>query len=170
MKTCKRMIALMLVVVMMMAMLAVPASAATILTVNWKGEISTFPARNRDTDTDDADGYVEMLQRFLRTYSHTSKAMIDVGGVDGSFGPGTEKVVIAFQVYKNLSADGRVGPMTWSKISTCLTQSDAYINCLSPASSLDRRVILLRQNNSTVYMHTYDNFNNDITPSFHSVS
>ena len=151
MKTCKRMIALMLVVVMM-AMLAVPASAATIMTVNWQREISLFPARNRDTDTDAADGYVEMLQRFLRTYSHTSKAMIDAGGVDGSFGPGTERVVIAFQVNNSLSADGRVGPMTWTKISTCLTQNSININCVNTANGLSPKVIQMNQNGSTVYM------------------
>lgn len=169
MKTCKRMIALVLVVVMM-AMLAVPASAATIMTVNWQREISLFPARNRDTDTDAADGYVEMLQRFLYTYTYTHELMAAAGGVDGSYGVGTKAAVEEFQRRKNLSVDGRVGPMTWSKISTCLTQSNAYINCSNPEEGLGPKVILLSQNGSTVYMYTYANNGRPIATAFHSIT
>lgn len=37
-------------------------------------------------------------------------------GVDGSFGPGLQKAVIAFQQKCNLGADGVVGPGTWAAL------------------------------------------------------
>lgn len=36
--------------------------------------------------------------------------------IDGDFGAGTEVAVRSFQTSKNLSADGQVGPSTWSKL------------------------------------------------------
>jgi predicted chitinase len=36
--------------------------------------------------------------------------------VDGNFGPGTAKSVIAFQKKKNLGSDGIVGPKTWAAL------------------------------------------------------
>lgn len=37
-------------------------------------------------------------------------------GVDGNFGPGTAKAVIAFQQKNNLGGDGVVGPNTWAAL------------------------------------------------------
>lgn len=37
-------------------------------------------------------------------------------GVDGNFGPGTAKAVIAFQQQNNLGSDGVVGPKTWAAL------------------------------------------------------
>ena len=36
--------------------------------------------------------------------------------VDGDFGPGTAKVVVAFQQSRNLGSDGKVGPNTWAAL------------------------------------------------------
>jgi predicted chitinase len=36
--------------------------------------------------------------------------------VDGNFGPGTAKAVVAFQQKNSLGADGAVGPKTWAKL------------------------------------------------------
>jgi predicted chitinase len=37
-------------------------------------------------------------------------------GIDGNFGPGTAKAVIAFQQKNNLGSDGAVGPNTWKAL------------------------------------------------------
>ena len=45
--------------------------------------------------------------------------LLDLGytlGVDGDFGPGTAKAVVAFQQKNNLGSDGVVGPGTWAAL------------------------------------------------------
>jgi peptidoglycan hydrolase-like protein with peptidoglycan-binding domain len=49
---------------------------------------------------------VTALQRALRTAGYNLAAL------DGVFGPGTERAVIAFQKSKGLPPDGIVGPAT----------------------------------------------------------
>lgn len=53
--------------------------------------------------------HVETVQSQLKARGWTIS-------VDGSFGPGTEKVVRTFQQNKGLKADGVVGPVTWAAI------------------------------------------------------
>jgi peptidoglycan hydrolase-like protein with peptidoglycan-binding domain len=49
--------------------------------------------------------------------THVKKIQRKVGaGVDGKFGPETERKVKAWQKKNKLAADGVVGPLTWSKM------------------------------------------------------
>lgn len=51
--------------------------------------------------------------------SQLQKLLTDLGyptEVDGVFGKNTKKAVIAFQVDKGLTSDGKVGPYTWGKL------------------------------------------------------
>jgi len=43
------------------------------------------------------------------------------GKVDGSLGPKTKKAIEEFQAQNGLSADGKVGPKTWAKLSAHLS-------------------------------------------------
>lgn len=52
---------------------------------------------------------VQAMQQRLSDLGHSL-------GVDGNFGPGTSKAVIAFQQDNNLGNDGVVGPNTWAAL------------------------------------------------------
>ncbi len=45
-----------------------------------------------------------------------AELIVESGGADGSFGPGTLKALKAFQSANGLEADGKCGPMTWAKL------------------------------------------------------
>lgn len=60
---------------------------------------------------------VRYLQFVLKTNGYS------VGSVDGQFGTTTENAVKAFQQANNLTADGIVGPKTWSAINNLSPQS-----------------------------------------------
>lgn len=55
---------------------------------------------------------VKALQHLLMAYGFNCGGY----GADGSFGPGTEKAVKAYQKAKGLDADGVCGPKTWAKL------------------------------------------------------
>ena len=55
---------------------------------------------------------VKTLQRLLNALG----CSVGSSGVDGSFGPATEKAVIAFQKKEGLSQDAIVGPATWNAL------------------------------------------------------
>lgn len=55
---------------------------------------------------------VKTLQALLYGYGYN----IGGSGVDGSFGPLTDKAVRAYQKAKGLTVDGSVGPKTWAKL------------------------------------------------------
>lgn len=53
--------------------------------------------------------------RFLQSYLNGVSGIPDQT-VDGKFGPTTQKAVIAFQTQQGLTADGKVGSITWSRL------------------------------------------------------
>lgn len=55
---------------------------------------------------------VEALQALLTGYGYSCGS----SGVDGSFGPATDKAVRAYQADHGLEVDGSVGPKTWDKL------------------------------------------------------
>ena len=66
-------------------------------------------------------GYVRAIQRFLTCYSSTCRTLITAaGGIDGSFGSGTQDAVEAFQSCENLSATGQVNSNTWTVVDSLL--------------------------------------------------
>lgn len=169
MKRTKRLLAIFLSVIMVASIMIIPASAATIPTVNWAGAIAGFPELyNGSTQS----GHIKFLQRFLMMYNDTTRdEIINAGGVDGGFGNGTTNAVIEFQSDNNLSlVDGRPGPQTWSKITIYLTQSGVYLYTGSNTEYSGEKIVYFTQSGPTVFMYTYDSYGGRITPYFHSIT
>lgn len=65
----------------------------------------------------DTGAQVKALQALLIGYGgEPAKLVRDAGGVDGSFGPGTEKAVLAYKKTRGLTGGSDVGPTTWSHL------------------------------------------------------
>ena len=60
----------------------------------------------------DKGSQIKALQALLIGYG----CSVGSSGVDGSFGPATDKAVRAYQKDKGLTVDGSVGPKTWAKL------------------------------------------------------
>lgn len=176
MKYVKRNLALALTVIMIVSVMAVPASAATISTINWDTQFSSFPQLYNGSTQ---NGYIKMLQRFLLlypfTYSSIYNASSAYGGVDGGFGNKTEAAVKIFQ-RNALGAgedDGYVGTKTWGAIRDMLTGSSILrYDCSdgSPASGLTTAVIRCVQSGSVVYLGTYNHENEAFASYFRTIS
>lgn len=71
---------------------------------------------------------VKALQQKLKALG------FDPNGVDGNFGPGTDRAVRAFQQASGLGVDGRVGPGTLAALQSAIGSSaDATITASTPA-------------------------------------
>ena len=118
MKHMKRAFCLMVVVVMMMSIIAFPASASTTVYDKLLEDFPTFPM----LQVNSSGGYVRLLQRFLYVCPKTHETIYNTNntnhGIDGGFGARTKQAVIEFQTFVlgSSQADGIVGKHTWTAI------------------------------------------------------
>lgn len=120
MERVKKLLCLMVAIVMMMSIIAFPASASTADDLNSKllNDFPTFPVLKMNSSGD----YVRLLQRFLYVCPATHEAIYNTNstnhGIDGGFGAVTDGAVRTFQLsqFGVGGVDGSVGPDTWSAI------------------------------------------------------
>lgn len=122
MKIMKKSVVFVLVVIMLMSIMALPASA---LSDPYYSHISGFKTLyNGSTE----NAYIRALQAFLYHFPYTQTTIISGGGIDGGYGNATESAVKIYQQKKwpndQTQWDGRVGPKTWAKIAGDLYSGD----------------------------------------------
>lgn len=150
MKLVKRTITLALTVVLLMSVLAISASADTLLDLEWRSYFATYfpPQRTNSYST----GYTGAIQRFLYCRPSTRTDITLGGGVDGVYGNYTASAVETFQGEYNadfvadIDTDGKVGPQTWSAIASYLKSE--------PVSDYAQ----WRMNSSPVIKYYYDSY------------
>lgn len=124
----KKTIMLALVVIMLMSIMVLPASAVS---DPYYSHVAGFEELYNGST---ANAYIRAAQCFLYHYSYaTKKEIANAGGIDGGYGNGTENAVIMYQKDKwpndnneehVKNRDGRVGPKTWAKIAGDLYLDD----------------------------------------------
>lgn len=94
---------------------AAPAAPATAQAedVGTLGWYCGYHDGTKYADRGDRGNHVKEIQCLLRDVHNIS---IGNSGIDGDFGPATEKAVKTFQGRKGLAKDGIVGPRTWAKL------------------------------------------------------
>jgi peptidoglycan hydrolase-like protein with peptidoglycan-binding domain len=96
------------------------ASAASVARTN--NALATISISCPGTLEEGSSGtWVEVVQMTLNYLHHYDQVGNAVLTVDGDFGPATANAVKAFQAGDSLSADGIVGPQTWSAMGFCTT-------------------------------------------------
>lgn len=86
----------------------ISASAATNLFAGW-------PVQNQSTYQ---RSYSRAVQVMMLNYNNSTRGyIVNSGGANGYFGPGTASAVSAFQAAVGLSTDGSCGPDTWNALS-----------------------------------------------------
>ena len=123
MKHVKGTLSLALAVMMVMAVLVIPASAAS---SEWVGRFQKFAPTKR---TSYQTGYAKAVQSILLGYDDVTRYYVgNFGGVDGLFGSHTEEAVKHFQSDKGLDVDSSVGPATWGKMAEVMgTQTSGSV-------------------------------------------
>lgn len=111
MKHTKRILTLLMSVALMIATLALPASAAG---NSWASEFSAFPTQSQNYYS---KGYTKAIQAFLCCCdsSETLALIVQGGGIDGVYGGKTAAAVKILQS-GHTNVDGICGPATWSII------------------------------------------------------
>lgn len=127
MKLVRKTTVLMLVVIMVMSIMVLPASAASLShDVNLQFEFFDTVYYNNQYS-----GYTVALQRFLQCYSQTYANILKNAekngnkGVDGWFGEYTYSALTKYQGSHGLDPDGWAGSNTWKKIANSLSE-DTY--------------------------------------------
>lgn len=114
MKIFKRTLVSALVIIMIMSIMAMPASAVS------DSNFYHFPLVTKSM----GNGYMSAavaVQKFLMLYDPISYNRVATnGGTDGFFGEGSANAAIHFQSQENLDPDGKVGSLTWMKIGELL--------------------------------------------------
>ncbi len=118
MKTSKRIIAAVLMVMMLASVMVLPALATTYETI--RKACASFPTIRYENYY--AEHHVA-LQRFLQAFGGNCEAYLmnadknGNGGVDGYFGYWSSEALKAYQSARSLESDGHAGPATREQIS-----------------------------------------------------
>lgn len=115
MKRLKRTATLVLAIMMLTAVLVLPASA--VLLSPYYSHVCSFHELYNGSPE---NAYIRAAQCFLYNYPKTRTTIINGGGIDGGYGSATQNAVTTYQKDKwpNTKSewDGRVGTKTWTKI------------------------------------------------------
>lgn len=143
MKSGKRILAVILVLVMAVTMLALPVAASG---ATWAGYFRNFRMTSRYNYI---AGYASAVQSILMGYDSTSDMISESGGVDGMFGASTAEAVAIFQRGRGLDDDGIVGPDTWEAMARYLSGNGYTLY------SGNRKAIQITSGSSLYKFHYY---------------
>lgn len=162
MKLVKKTIAAVVVIIAIMSVFAIPASAAS-SDADWQARIAGFSAISI-ADTNTKPGYTGALQVYLVHYGGSCASYIgQMAGVDGWFGNGTESAVITYQTAKGLHNSnkypnvelGAVGTDTWNVIGGTLTACNPSGNNINLVYNLSTFLPVYQSKDTSPYTFKY---------------